>query len=72
MSTPDAVYMALKVPPEFLDKLDQWRERQIGKPSRPASIRWITYQFLLREEERTARKAKRAAKPQRPAKRRAA
>jgi len=53
--------LALKAPVELFEELDRWREQQIGKPSRPASIRWIVHQFLLqqKEERRTKRRKSR-------------
>ena len=35
--------------------IDEWRERQIAKPSRPQSIRWIVHEYL--EEQRRRRGA---------------
>jgi hypothetical protein len=31
------------------------REQQIAKPSRPAAIRWILHQFLLKQEQKAER-----------------
>jgi hypothetical protein len=52
-------WLRLGAPGEFWRRLDRWREQQKGtiKPSRPASIRWIVYQFLLKEGQ-AARRAK--------------
>jgi hypothetical protein len=57
----------LKAPVELFERLDRWRLQQSGtvKPSRPASIRWIVHQFLLKQEQR----AERSAKPKRKARR---
>jgi len=40
--------------------LDRWREQQIAKPSRPASICWIVHQFLLKQEQKAERPKARA------------
>ena len=48
--------IVLKAPiAAWFNELDEWRELQIGKPSRPASIRWIVHQFLLKHEQRAER-----------------
>ena len=49
--------LALKAPVEFFERLDRWRLAEPGtmKPSRPASIRWIVHQFLLKQEQKTKR-----------------
>jgi hypothetical protein len=47
--------LGLKAPVEFFERLDKWREQQIAKPSRPASIRWIVHQYLLKQEQRAER-----------------
>ena len=53
----ETALMALKAPVEFFERLDRWRLRQpmTMKPSRPASIRWIVNQFLLKQEQKAAR-----------------
>lgn len=63
----ETALMALKAPAEFFERLDKWRLRQsmTMKPSRPALIRWIVHNFLLREEQKEARKTKRAKAPAR-------
>jgi len=61
-------WLNLKAPVEFFERLDHWREQQdfTPKPSRPAAIRWIVHQFLLKQEAREERKGKtRAVKPAR-------
>jgi hypothetical protein len=57
----ETAWLGLKVPVELFQKLDAWREQQdfTPKPSRPAAIRWIVWQFLTKQEERAARKAER-------------
>jgi len=52
---PEMVLLGLKAPVDFFERLDHWREQQIAKPSRPASIRWIVHQFLLKQEQRAER-----------------
>jgi hypothetical protein len=60
--------LMLRAPVEFWQRLDRWceqtakREEMTVAPSRPASIRWIVHQFLLKQEQQ--------AKRQRQAKRR--
>jgi hypothetical protein len=60
---PETEWLKLKAPDAFWQKLDAWRERQdfIPKPSRPASVRWIVHQFLLKQEQ-TARTKRRRSK----------
>jgi hypothetical protein len=54
--------MSLKAPVAFFERLDRWCEEQkkargmTMKPSRPAAIRYIVHNFLLKEEERAKRK----------------
>ena len=59
--------IVLKAPiAAWFNELDEWRELQIGKPSRPASIRWIVHQFLMAEKakrEKQAEQAKPESKP---------
>jgi hypothetical protein len=52
--------LALRAPVDFWQHLDSWRERQIGNPSRPASIRWIVWQYLQKAETRSAKRKRRA------------
>jgi hypothetical protein len=60
----------LKAPVELFERLDRWCEQwklennRVMTPSRPAAIRWIVHNFLLKQEQRGA-KAKRAKRPQR-------
>ena len=56
--------MQLKAPDEWFAKLDEWREKQDAfvKPSRPAAIRWIVFQFLLKQEQHAARTKRRRRK----------
>jgi hypothetical protein len=51
--------LALRAPVEFWQHLDQWRSQQIAQPSRPASIRWIVWQYLQKAEARAAKQPKR-------------
>ena len=57
----ETAWLGLKAPVEWFEELDAWRELQdfTPKPSRPAAIRWIVWQFLTKQEERAARKAER-------------
>jgi len=41
--------LALKAPTELFERLDRWCEQQVARPSRPAAIRWIVHQFLLKQ-----------------------
>jgi hypothetical protein len=54
-----ATLMQLKAPDEFWQRLDAWREQQdfVPKPSRPASVRWIVWTFLQKQERRAPRKS---------------
>jgi hypothetical protein len=51
----ETALLALKAPVEFFEMLDRWRLQHPQKPSRPASIRWIVHQFLLKQEQKTKR-----------------
>jgi hypothetical protein len=53
------MWLGLKAPVELFERLDRWREQQVARPSRPASIRWIVHQFLLKQEQQRARRDKR-------------
>jgi hypothetical protein len=53
------MWLGLKAPVELFERLDRWREQQVARPSRPASIRWIVHQFLLKQEQGAARRGKR-------------
>ena len=57
----ETAWLGLRAPVDWFEKLDQWREQQdfTPKPSRPASIRWIVWQFLQTQEGRTAKRASR-------------
>jgi hypothetical protein len=58
--------LALKAPVEFFERLDRWCAQQkvargmTMQPSRPAAIRWIVHNFLLKQEAK--RPAKRSVK----------
>ena len=53
--------IVLKAPiAAWFNELDEWRELQIGKPSRPASIRWIVHQFLMAEKAKREKQAEQA------------
>jgi hypothetical protein len=54
----------INAPADFWQRLDQWRERQPNfvKPSRPATIRWIVDQFLVREQQRQGKRGRKAAR----------
>ena len=67
-------YISVKAPIELFERLDRWceqykeREKITIKPSRPAAIRWIVHQFLLKQEERTTAASKqKRVKPARKA-----
>jgi hypothetical protein len=66
----ETAWMGLKAPVEFFERLDRWREAQphFVKPSRPAAIRWIVWQFLEGEAAKEAAKAA-AVKAKRPKRR---
>lgn len=55
------MYLSVKAPVDFFERIDRWceqeRERQgmTMRPSRPAAIRWIVHQFLLKQEQRAKR-----------------
>jgi hypothetical protein len=59
------MYMSLKAPVEFFERLDRWCQQQkvaqgmTMKPSRAAAIRYIVYNFLLKQEQKTARPRRR-------------
>jgi hypothetical protein len=58
----ETAWLGLKAPVDWFDKLDAWREQQdfTPKPSRPASIRWIVWQYLTKQEQRGAKRRARA------------
>ena len=60
--------IVLKAPiAAWFNELDEWRELQIGKPSRPASIRWIVHQFSLLKHRTAGRsRAEQAKAARRP------
>jgi len=54
-------WLHLKAPVELFERLDRWREQQATGPvvpSRPAAIRWIVHQFLIKQEQRAGRKVR--------------
>jgi hypothetical protein len=48
--------MGLRAPVEFFEQLDKWREHykseheMVMAPSRPATIRWIVWTFLQKQQ----------------------
>jgi hypothetical protein len=50
-------WLKLKAPGDFWQRLDRWREhyklkeKTVMAPTRPAAIRWIVHQFLLKQEQ---------------------
>jgi hypothetical protein len=50
-------WLHLKAPVEFFERIDAWivqeqaRRKMTLRPSRPAAIRWIVHQFLLKQEQ---------------------
>jgi hypothetical protein len=54
--------LALKAPVEFFERLDRWREQYKREhditmaPTRPAAIRWIVHNFLLKQEQQKPRR----------------
>jgi hypothetical protein len=58
----ETAWLGLKAPVEWFEELDAWRELQdfTPKPSRPAAIRWIVHQFLLKQGRRTRKRRARA------------
>jgi hypothetical protein len=56
--------LALVAPTAFWQRLDRWREQQQADspvvPSRPAAIRWIVHQFLLKQEQAARSKRRRS------------
>jgi hypothetical protein len=59
------MWLNLKAPVEFFERLDRWCERQkelhdmTMRPSRPAAIRYIVHQFLLKQEQHAGRSTRR-------------
>lgn len=57
--------LALKAPVEFFERIDRWcqwvkeRDGMTVTPSRPRAIRYIVDQFLVKEEAKMKRRAKR-------------
>jgi hypothetical protein len=53
--------MQLKAPEEWFKALDEWRVKQdfTPKPSRPASIRWIVWTFLQKQQQAARAKRRR-------------
>lgn len=60
-ATKEFDWLRLKAPDDFWRRLDHWCQQQGGvvKPSRPAAIRWIVHQFLLKQEQRAERSSRR-------------
>jgi len=58
-----SMLMQLKAPEHWFKALDEWREKQDfkPKPSRPASIRWIVWTFLQKQQQ-AARTPRRRSK----------
>jgi len=64
-STDDDVptmWLHLKAPVEFFERIDRWCEQQkkerdmTMRPSRPAAIRYIVHNFLLKQEQHKAKR----------------
>jgi hypothetical protein len=59
------MWLHLKAPVEFFERIDRWCELQQAlrgmtlRPSRPAAIRWIVHQFLLKQEQKANRPRRR-------------
>jgi hypothetical protein len=59
------MWLRLKAPVELFERIDRWCEQQqeaqgmTMRPSRPAAIRWIVHNFLLKQEQ-TKSKSRRA------------
>jgi hypothetical protein len=57
-----AMWLRVKAPVEFFELLDKWREQwkikndRVMAPTRPDTVRWIVYQFLLKQEARAQRR----------------
>ena len=57
-------WLHIKAPVDFVERIDRWREHykvehdMVVTPSRPAVVRWIVYNFLLKDEQRTVKKRK--------------
>ena len=59
MKQPDVptTWLHLKAPVELFERLDRWceqeqaRQQMTMRPSRPAAIRWIVHNFLLKQEQ---------------------
>jgi len=68
MTSEQTTFISLKAPVEFFERLDRWRldvkERDgtVMAPSRPAAIRWIVHQFLVKQEERATKQKQRRTK----------
>jgi hypothetical protein len=60
---------------EFFERIDRWCEEQqqargmTMKPSRPAAIRYIVHNFLLKQEQLAARRKGKRRAPKKAAKR---
>jgi hypothetical protein len=51
------IQLAFRAPTEFIERLDRWRVKQIGPPSRGAAVRWIVDQYL-KSMERNGQEAR--------------
>ena len=56
------MWLHLKAPVEFFERIDRWCEQQqkaqgmTMRPSRPAAIRYIVHNFLLKQEQHKAKR----------------
>ena len=54
-------WLHLKAPVELFERLDRWCEQEQARqhmtirPARPAAIRWIVHNFLLKQEQKAKR-----------------
>ena len=62
MTEVEKSHLMLKAPDFWFEKLDQWRGQQIGNPSRPASIRWIVFEYLSAQEAKVKARGRRGRK----------
>jgi hypothetical protein len=67
--------LGLKAPVEWFERIDRWcAEQQQAqgmtiRPSRPAAIRYIVHQFLLKQEQLATRRKGKRRTPKKAAKR---
>jgi hypothetical protein len=60
------MWLHLKAPVEFFERIDRWCERQKElhdmtiRPSRPAAIRYIVHNYLLKQEHGRTRSRRRS------------